>query len=368
MTLLSGNCFFLAITLLLLSIFGSTACYSQEVPKYKYDVRKRFMGGTILECLGWEPKMFFEQPDMIAACQAVQDRDLQQLREFQEKNIDWNVQGKEGVTVLFWALIAGDFSVYEQLLKWGADPNLVIRIPYGISLGGLVESIRERDTVTFLTIRILRNPQWLESTLAHSTEIKQVEHSSGLNLLSALLFYRDRFLKEELSVIQNLIDAGIDVNQLTSDGRSPVVIAFNSNQPFATVLLIEQGASVDCYDKNDWQLIHHMAGLDISREEKFAAHPEFRDDWNQSDFKKAWDQTVKLLAERGHSLVDAKIDFHRRFETVDGIPYMKWRRMMRNDKDPCVPKSKKPAVSPAGAAKTAPEPKPVSPPKIPQAN
>jgi hypothetical protein len=368
MTLHSRNRFLAVISLLLLTIFGETACYSQDVPKFKFDVRKRSKGGAILECLGWEPKMFFEQPDMIAACQAVQDKSMDRLQQMQANGFDWNAQGKGGTTILFWALLAEDFSIYEQLLKWGADPNIKITIADSVRLGAFKEYVDEGDTVFAITSRLIYRQHWFEATLTYGGDSHFVGKRFRSSLIHELLLQQGQLMDDGLRPLKMLIDAGADLNHIDENGWSPVILAFTGNQPQATVLLIEQGASVDCYDRDDWQLIHHMAGADIRREERYAADPEGRDDWNQSHYKKAWDQTLKLVAERGHSLVDAKIDYHRRFETVDGIPYMKWRRMMRNDKDPCVPKSKKPATSPAGAAKTAPEPKPVSPPSTQQAN
>ncbi|MEI7698983.1 MAG: ankyrin repeat domain-containing protein [Planctomycetia bacterium] len=368
MTLHSRNRFLAVISLLLLTIFGETACYSQDVPKFKFDVRKRSKGGAILECLGWEPKMFFEQPDMIAACQAVQDKSMEGLKQMQANGFDWNAQGKGGTTILFWALLSEDFPIYEQLLIWGADPNIKITIADNVRLGAFKEYVGNGDTVFAITSRLIYRQQWFETTLTHGGDPHFVENRFGWSLIQELLHSQGQLTDDGLRPLQMLIDAGADLNHLDKDGWPAVIAAFVGNQPQATVLLIEQGASVDCYDKNDWQLIHHMAGIDILRVERHAADPKAREDWNESHYKKAWDQTVKLLAERGHSLVDAKIDYHRRFETVDGIPYMKWRRMMRQDKDPCVSKSKKSATSPAGEVKTAPEPKLISPPKIQQAN
>ncbi|MEN9556844.1 MAG: hypothetical protein RLZZ232_3130, partial [Planctomycetota bacterium] len=76
--------------------------------------------------------------------------------------------------------------------------------------------------------------------------------------------------------------------------------------------------------------------------------------WDESPEKKSFDQLVTLFRERGHSLVEARVDYERRFQLVDGLDYMIWRRRMRTEKDPCMPKSVKPsspsADTPAGEA------------------
>lgn len=132
------------------------------------------------------------------------------------------------------------------------------------------------------------------------------------------------------------------------------MIAIFVDQFDAAVHLVECGASIDCYDDSNWQAIHYLASFAAQNEKFFADNPDARKEWDESPEKKSFDQLVTLFRERGHSLVEARVDYERRFQLVDGLDYMIWRRRMRTEKDPCMPKSVKPsspsADTPAGEA------------------
>ena len=102
-------------------------------------------------------------------------------------------------------------------------------------------------------------------------------------------------------------------------------------------MLLKAGASADCYDLQDQQLIHHVAIAHRSRQQLFASAPAARENWKQSPLRPGWEELLQLLQERGYSLEQALQDLDRSDELVDGMPYLKWRKLQRAAQDSCKP-------------------------------
>lgn len=102
-------------------------------------------------------------------------------------------------------------------------------------------------------------------------------------------------------------------------------------------MLLKSGASADCYDLKNQQLIHYLAEDQQARLRLFAEFPDARDNWQQSSARAGWEELLRLLQERGYSLEQAMEDLERKQEFVDDMPYLAWRRRQREGKDSCVP-------------------------------
>ena len=146
-----------------------------------------------------------------------------------------------------------------------------------------------------------------------------------------------------------MIQRGARIDHQDIDRRNPVMNCFHLADWARVVFLLEKGAAATCYDKQDRQLIHLAASIALSNERMATEDPSRLTAWNSSPEKKDFDRIVALLEERGFSLDEAKADVSRRNEMVDGVPFMKWRRMQREDKDAC---SETPAKATADSGKT----------------
>ena len=340
--------------LLLLQVIVSGQCLADSEEEYPFDHKKRKMGASLLESLDWDPSLFFTQPEMIKACQAVRAKSLPKLEELQQAGIDWNLQGKDGVTVLLWALLANDLPIFKQLLGWGADPNIAIHSKNKIPLSPLDYSILDGETVFFLCVRMHRKSEWAAAALAAGGDVNFIQRQTKSSVLCTMLQNPKIDGTIDRAYFRDMIQRGANLNYRDGNQRTPLMIAIFVDQFDAAVHLVECGASVECYDDSNWQAIHYLASFFAQQEEFFADNPDERKQWDESPEKKSFDHLVTLFRERGHSLVEARVDYERRFQLVDGLDYMIWRRRMRTEKDPCMPKSVKPASpsadTPAGEA------------------
>jgi len=132
-----------------------------------------------------------------------------------------------------------------------------------------------------------------------------------------------------------LIAKGADINHRNPYGDSALVNAYESAEWDFAARLIELGAKVDCYDRRDRQFYHLVALTWTLREKSIGDDPIKKQEWLDSPQRKDFERLVELLAERGFPLEEAIADVKRANESVDGIPYMTWRRMQRTDKDAC---------------------------------
>jgi hypothetical protein len=151
--------------------------------------------------------------------------------------------------------------------------------------------------------------------------------------------------------MESLLQKGADINYRNPYGDSAALNAFNAGEWDLAVRLVELGARVDCYDRRDRQFIHLIALTESLRREHIGDNPEKKQEWLNSPLRKDFERLVELLAERGFPLEEAIADVKRANESVNGIPYMTWRRMQREDKDAC---SEPPAVNGADKAANAP--------------
>jgi ankyrin repeat protein len=290
---------------------------------------------TLLEESGWKAEDFFSQRDVIKACKAMEEGDAVAFAELQRSGVNLNTRGRHGVTPLLWAMLVGNFDMYCRLLELGADPNVALEIPTATNLGKWGGRISLGDTAFALSLRLRKDTAWFIKTLHGGGDVGFVDKDTGVSILGEVVSLEFLFSPDDLQLINDVVSRGADINHQDLGGETVLIRSFRANQYVVTNHLIEQGASVDCYDDDDWQLIHFIAMADVLRLEQHARDKAFRESWEKSHLKGPWEQLVKAMSERGYSLTEAKVDFHRRKETVDGVPYMKLRRMKRNERDAC---------------------------------
>jgi hypothetical protein len=108
---------------------------------------------------------------------------------------------------------------------------------------------------------------------------------------------------------------------------------FNDDCWMSAAIILEAGASADCYNERHEQLIDIMASNWVAMKRQHAESPLHKESWETSRWKVAWEKLVVLLSERGYDLKTSSEEISHRNETVDGMPYLKWRRMQRGHLD-----------------------------------
>lgn len=296
-------------------------------------------GSTDLLKFNWQASTFFDDPQMVAAFAAVRKCSLAELQALQAADINWNQQGRHGMTILLLAFLSEDFRIYSQLLEWGADPNLELQLTDDYPIPGdfsFATIISDGDSVMHLATVFPRTPEWFSTTLAFGGDPQWV-HPSEKNTILQSYISRPTNLAPSNVNVQLLITMGSNLNNRNSDGETAAHLAATLGNFEVAAMLLKAGASADCYDLQDQQLIHHVAIAHRSRQQLFASAPAARENWKQSPLRPGWEELLQLLQERGYSLEQALQDLDRSDELVDGMPYLKWRKLQRAAQDSCKP-------------------------------
>ena len=75
---------------------------------------------------GWVASDYFDGKDALLACDAIYWRDKTQLSLMVENGLDVNLQKKDGITLLHWAVACNSLECFKFLLESGADPDVPI--------------------------------------------------------------------------------------------------------------------------------------------------------------------------------------------------------------------------------------------------
>jgi ankyrin repeat protein len=147
---------------------------------------------------GKRPKEFFADPRIAALAQAAGDDDLARIASLIHAGANPNVQGRDGVTVLDWALRREKPRAFAALLDAGADPSL--RHADGRST---IHDAAEADDVAFLSILI-----------AHHADLNQGMSGGGdTPLILTLMSKCDKQMNM-------LLAAGVDVRKANDVGST----------------------------------------------------------------------------------------------------------------------------------------------------
>jgi hypothetical protein len=72
----------------------------------------------------WVASDYFDSKEAILACDAIYGKDQRKLALMIENGLDVNVQKKDGITLLHWAVACNSFECFKILLEAGADPDV----------------------------------------------------------------------------------------------------------------------------------------------------------------------------------------------------------------------------------------------------
>jgi len=290
---------------------------------------------TALQTLQWRPSEYFQSLDAQRAASAIMSGTVDPLKKLHADRFDWNTQGREGTTMLLWAFLADEYQIFCQLLEWGADPDLPIQPTTPLDIYPNVRSFSTGDSVTILAAVVPRRTKWLAAAISHGAN-PNVYGSVGQDTAFTTFLSRTQPTGETKSkLFELMIKMGADIQHRDARGDTVLLKTFLADNWDFTARLVELGSQTGCYDQRNWQLAHHVAFLEHQRREDNEKFPAKKQEWLDSPFRKDFERMVELLAERGFPLEDAIADVKRRNETIDGVPYMKWRRMQREDKDAC---------------------------------
>jgi ankyrin repeat protein len=241
----------------------------------------------------WNAEDFFDDPQVIALCRAIEAKDLQEIDRLIAAGADANALGKDNMTPLLWAFAdlfkEKNLAVFIKILEAGADPNVQITSNFGVNLGNDT-SIWTGTSVMELAA-LVRVPGYFEAVMRHGGNpnlvSKAYEHNTPLHSIASRhsIGHINRVEQAKL-----LLDAGADINAVSWYGTPITRAVIGSNFDLA-IFLLEAGA--------DWEIVPDPILWRTPRtlvEEvvKYENTPFQRDNTRES-----YNKLVSLLKEKG---------------------------------------------------------------------
>lgn len=142
-----------------------------------------------------------------------------------ENGAELNAEDANGNTVLSWAARAGSLSIIQALIKAKVNVDFI-----------------SRSKVTALTISIYEGHLNIVLELIKAGADVNLTMCTTSPMIAAVL-------KGDIICVQELIQARVDLNQRTPEGRTPLMYAAYLGDVAIFELLIEHGASLDNFDE-----------------------------------------------------------------------------------------------------------------------
>ncbi|MEZ6138107.1 MAG: ankyrin repeat domain-containing protein [Pirellulaceae bacterium] len=256
---------------------------------------------SFYEAAGWQAKDFFEDPNTIAVCEAIQSQDLASVKRLIESDADVNDVGADGMTPLLWALVSKEAEIFSALADAGADPGVVVESDFNtrgiIAEGTTVAHIAAFHQRSEFFMALLANQ--LDPNLRGTFP----QASEPCTLFDALLSshgerMQDRFLgllsqKPQQSVLDNAAELAIRANEFALAESA-----------------IRAGANVHVYSDTGWgNMLHLLVKNEPPRPSRQSV---------------PYNRLVAWLEDQGEDLEAARADIAR------------WRSHLRSVVDPSI--------------------------------
>jgi len=246
---------------------------------------------------GWKAEDYFDDPQVVALCNAIEANDLGQIQKLIDGGVNLNAIGKGKMTPLLWAYPDNQLPRFELLLQNGADPNVIITEDFGIR-----SALLPGMAVTHFACKTSFSG-YFEAVFKHggdpnlSTQTKAL-HSNETPIFLVIQGYGDR----KLDKVLKLIKLGADRNHVAGSDLTPLMAAISRGCQFELAnILLDNGADPHTYRPNsNQQAIHLLANKWKNR----------RGEWSngqQAEFQKLRARLEKL----GFSIEAALADYER---------------------------------------------------------
>jgi len=234
----------------------------------------------------WKAKEFFDDPKVIALCQAIQAKNISKIDKLVADGVDVNAKGKGNMTPLLWSFPGNNLNVFKRLLEHGADPN--VEITSDLNTDG---AFAPGDSVLHMAART-EFPDYFKYVMQHGGDPNLIGNKEN-SFNSPLLAVIEGTSPNKKECVQLLIDAGADLDYLnTYTNRSALITADDCD---LIVQLVEAGASFNiCTDYGNTAL--HI----ILHKSEMA--PE------NSKSKQDYEKLIQYLKGKGADIEGAKKD------------------------------------------------------------
>jgi hypothetical protein len=238
----------------------------------------------------WVAQDYFNDPQVIALCEAIRANDLDAIRRLIREGANVNALGKGNMTPLLWAFPDNKIDRFRLLLENGANPNVYIESNLGVP-----NAFQAGDSVTHMVCRTYF--EYFDAVFDHGGDVNfpsKVPMNVGETPIFTLIRYGGPDKRQKL---KKLIDKGADISLCVE--TTPAILSTSfGGQYELTLQLLEAGADYRVYQSDGIQRLVHI----VSKADELllrTAGPQQRADY---------DRLVDWLERHGESIDEAKAD------------------------------------------------------------
>jgi hypothetical protein len=247
------------------------------------------------EKCGWKAEDYFDDPQVVALCKAIEANDLEQMKRLIATGANVNATGKGNMTPLLWAFPDNKLERFQLLLEHGADPNVATESDFGTH-----GAMRKGDSVNHMACATAF-PGYFEAVFDHGGDPNLIRNGpiSGDSPLFSVIIGS---AADKQAKVRLLIDRGVDLNHMNGAWKTPAMQAVSWGAQYQLALmLLQAGADHTIHvPKSNSRLIHQLVGEETRR----------KSHWTPQQ-KVNFDKLVAWLEDRGESLEEARRDNER---------------------------------------------------------
>jgi ankyrin repeat protein len=247
---------------------------------------------------GWKAKDYFDDPKVVALCDAIEANDLAEIDRLVAAGADVNAQGKGKMTPLLWAFPGNHLERFKRLLEHGANPNVIVESDFG-TRGQILSGTSITHMATETTF-----PGYFDAVFAHGGDPNLEQKTKALGRGDTPIFTVVMSpVPNKKEKIQFLLEKGADINHLDGSGETAMMHAVGFSQFDLVLMLLEAGADHMVYNKRGSARLTHMILVWKTHTDDVASWtPQLRADY---------DAVVRWLEAHGESFSEAQKDLDR---------------------------------------------------------
>jgi ankyrin repeat protein len=259
------------------------------------------------EKVHWKAQDYFDDPQVVALCQAIEANDLKGMKRQIDEGADVNAKGHGNMTPLLWAYFDDKPDRLLLLLEYGADPNVIFTSNFGVN-----GSTFSGTSVTHMAAAT-RFDKYFDYVFGHGGDPNLVSNTPlGTNYTPIFEVIRGPS-SDKKRKIGRLIDLGANLDVVNGADATPSEAAASRCRFDIVLQLLEAGANPRVYSspRSNQQLVHVM----LMMQRRLASLPAEQQQYYQ--------KVLDWLQNHGVSVEQARADLKRWKTPVTAKEYAK---------------------------------------------
>ena len=247
------------------------------------------------EKFNWKAELYFEDPQVIALCQAIEASDIKEIDRLVAAGADVNAKGKGNMTPLMWAWPDNKLARFKRLLEHGADPNVTITSDLGTGSKTTLPGVAITHLATKSNLF-----EHFKAVFDHGGDPNLPQKSRVARGDTPPCFLIQGGFRDKKKRMQVLIDNGLDLNRLAGGRTLPMRAVGWGGQYDIALMLLKAGANPGFYKSTGAMKLTHS----LVREEN-------RGKTGTLEQKADYQKLVDWMGKHGESLEEARADLDR---------------------------------------------------------